>query len=149
MQEQRWNQDFSYKGRQPSKTPFCQNVWKIHEIKQIWVFVGRGALPDPPISRATGIVCLSLNIYYPDGSRPFLVREYQNCWSKCWLLSQPFLLFRSQGEHVTITHDTLDLTVQGHLPPSLSDMGPHPTGPPSLRSWHLVATVQSGQYVPY
>ena len=39
------------------------------------------------------------------------------------------------GPRVTITHDVLDLTIQGNLPPGPSDMGAHCTGTPPQPSF--------------
>ena len=71
--------------------------------------------------------------------------------------------------HVTITHDALDLTIQGILalpspdmdlieqgsPPRHRTSLPHPTwdltaqGPPPPQCWHQVATTASGRYASY
>ena len=40
------------------------------------------------------------------------------------------ILFRGRGPYVTITHDALDLALQGPPPPP-PDMGPHSMGTPS------------------
>ena len=81
----------------------------------------------------------------PDQGVQHFTTCQRNCRKVMFSVVSVCQLFCAQDEglgmsYVTITHDALDLTLQGHLPPHLwsqpsSNMGPQCTGTPPAPTW--------------